>query len=136
MVTDKRPEVELFVSGDDGQPTREYVAIAFPTGPSSSPMTTSGSAAAQGCSDSTSASPLRRMIRPVSFFLTVGFFFAIRSRHSSGNSDAAADPMLDMFDFGNPSLLHPTLPDAPIDPAGVAACDALHPPTMAVGLAR
>jgi hypothetical protein len=41
--------------------------------------------------------------------------------------DAAADPMLDMFDFSSPALLHPTLADAPIDPAGVAACNALHP---------
>jgi len=41
--------------------------------------------------------------------------------------DAAADPMLDMFDFTQPSLLHPTVPAAPIDPAGTAACDALHP---------
>jgi phospholipase C len=41
--------------------------------------------------------------------------------------DAAADPMLDMFDFGHPSLLHPTVPDAPVDPAGIAACNALHP---------
>ena len=30
VVTDKRPEVELFVAGDDGQPTREYVALAYP----------------------------------------------------------------------------------------------------------
>jgi hypothetical protein len=29
VVTDKRPEVELFVAGEDGQPTRDYVAIAF-----------------------------------------------------------------------------------------------------------
>ncbi|MDQ1466676.1 MAG: phospholipase, partial [Actinomycetota bacterium] len=41
--------------------------------------------------------------------------------------DAAADPMLDMFDFSHASLLHPVVPDAPIDPAGVAACKALHP---------
>ena len=41
--------------------------------------------------------------------------------------DAAADPMLDMFDFSRASLLHPTIPDAPIDPAGVAACKKLHP---------
>jgi len=41
--------------------------------------------------------------------------------------DAAADPMLDMFDFGHPALLHPTVPDAPIDPGGIAACNALHP---------
>jgi phospholipase C len=41
--------------------------------------------------------------------------------------DAAADPMLDMFDFSHQSLAHPTLADAPIDPAGVAACNALHP---------
>jgi phospholipase C len=41
--------------------------------------------------------------------------------------DAAADPMLDMFDFASPALLHASLADAPIDPAGVAACNALHP---------
>jgi phospholipase C len=41
--------------------------------------------------------------------------------------DAAADPMLDMFDFSHPSLLHPAIPDAPIDPNGVASCKALHP---------
>ena len=41
--------------------------------------------------------------------------------------DALADPMLDMFDFSNAALLHPTVPDAPVDPAGVAACSALHP---------
>jgi phospholipase C len=41
--------------------------------------------------------------------------------------DAAADPMLDMFDLSRPSLLHPIVPDAPVDPAGVAACSALHP---------
>jgi hypothetical protein len=35
--------------------------------------------------------------------------------------------MLDMFDFGHPSLLHPTLPAAPVDPAGIAECTALHP---------
>jgi phospholipase C len=41
--------------------------------------------------------------------------------------DDAADPMLDMFDFTHAALLHPTIPDAPVDPAGVAACSALHP---------
>jgi phospholipase C len=41
--------------------------------------------------------------------------------------DAAADPMLDMFDFGHAALLHPSVPDAPVDPAGIAACNALHP---------
>ena len=30
VVTDKRTMMDLRVSGDDGQPTREYVAIAFP----------------------------------------------------------------------------------------------------------
>ena len=30
VVTDKRTQMDLRVSGDDGQPTREYVAIAFP----------------------------------------------------------------------------------------------------------
>jgi hypothetical protein len=40
VVTDKRTQMDLRVSGDDGQPTREYVALAFPldkskwTGPS------------------------------------------------------------------------------------------------------
>jgi phospholipase C len=41
--------------------------------------------------------------------------------------DAVADPMLDMFDFSHASLLHPVVPDAPVDPAGIAACNALHP---------
>ena len=41
--------------------------------------------------------------------------------------DAAADPMLDMFDFSHRSIPQPNLPDAPIDPAGVATCSALHP---------
>lgn len=31
VVTDRRTQMDLRVSGDDGQPTREYVAIAFPT---------------------------------------------------------------------------------------------------------
>jgi hypothetical protein len=35
--------------------------------------------------------------------------------------------MLDMFDFTRPALLHATMPSAPIDPAGVAACSAMHP---------
>src|SRR5712691_3553576 len=35
--------------------------------------------------------------------------------------DAAADPMLDMFDFSEMSIPHANLPDAPIDPVGVAA---------------
>jgi phospholipase C len=39
--------------------------------------------------------------------------------------DAAADPMLDMFNFSSPALLHPTIPDAPVDPAGIAECNAL-----------
>jgi phospholipase C len=39
--------------------------------------------------------------------------------------DAAADPMLDMFDFTHVSHPNPVLPDAPVDPAGVAACNAL-----------
>ena len=30
VVTDKRTQLDLVVAGDDGQPTREYVAIAFP----------------------------------------------------------------------------------------------------------
>jgi len=41
--------------------------------------------------------------------------------------DAAADPMLDMFDFSRAELLHPTIPDAPVDPTGMAVCSALHP---------
>jgi phospholipase C len=41
--------------------------------------------------------------------------------------DAAADPMLDMFDTsGSPQITHPNLPDAPIDAAGAAHCAALH----------
>ena len=40
--------------------------------------------------------------------------------------DAAADPMLDMFDFSEMSIPHANLPAAPIDPAGVAQCEALH----------
>ena len=40
--------------------------------------------------------------------------------------DAAANPMLDMFDFSHAALLHPTVPAAPIDPAGEAECAALH----------
>jgi len=37
--------------------------------------------------------------------------------------DAAADPMLDHFDFGTAALATPpTLPAAVIDPAGLAAC--------------
>jgi len=39
--------------------------------------------------------------------------------------DAAADPMLDMFDFSRVSHPHPVLPDAPVDAAGIAACNAL-----------
>ncbi len=38
--------------------------------------------------------------------------------------DAAADPMLDMFDFSQMSIPHANLPDAQIDPAGVAQCAA------------
>ena len=30
VVTDKRTQMDLYVSGDDGQPTRDYVALAFP----------------------------------------------------------------------------------------------------------
>ncbi len=30
VVTDKRTQMDLHVSGDDGQPTREYVVLAFP----------------------------------------------------------------------------------------------------------
>ena len=41
--------------------------------------------------------------------------------------DAAANSMVDMFNFKAPSLLHPTIPDAPVDPAGEMQCAALHP---------
>jgi phospholipase C len=41
--------------------------------------------------------------------------------------DAAANSMVDMFNFTQPSLLHPTIPNAPVDPAGVMQCAALHP---------
>ncbi|MCU1430451.1 MAG: Acid phosphatase [Actinomycetia bacterium] len=42
--------------------------------------------------------------------------------------DAAASPMLDFFNFSHPTFRQPPfLPDAPIDPAGAAACSALHP---------
>ena len=41
--------------------------------------------------------------------------------------DKAADPMLGMFDFTKPSNPKPTVPAAPIDPAGEATCLALHP---------
>jgi phospholipase C len=49
------------------------------------------------------------------------------SIHSLTRRDAAADPMFDMFDFSQPSLLHPTIPRAPITPNGVSECKALHP---------
>ena len=55
------------------------LAMAYPTGPSSSPMTTSGSAADHASSASTSASPVRSTIRSFLAAL-VGlefFFFAI-----------------------------------------------------------
>jgi phospholipase C len=41
--------------------------------------------------------------------------------------DKAANPMLGMFDFTKMSNPKPTLPAAPVDPAGKAACSALHP---------
>jgi phospholipase C len=41
--------------------------------------------------------------------------------------DAAADPMLDMFDFSRVWHPDPVLPDAPIDPAGAARCAQLVP---------
>ena len=41
--------------------------------------------------------------------------------------DKAANPMLGMFDFTKVSNPKPTLVDAPVDPAGVAECAALHP---------
>jgi phospholipase C len=41
--------------------------------------------------------------------------------------DALADPMLDMFDFSHVSHASPVLADAPVDPAGVAACKSLFP---------
>jgi phospholipase C len=40
--------------------------------------------------------------------------------------DAAADSMLQMFDFSHMSVPHPNLPAAPIDPAGVAQCASLN----------
>jgi phospholipase C len=40
--------------------------------------------------------------------------------------DAAADPMLRMFDFSHMSIPHPHLPSAPIDPADVAQCTAVN----------
>ena len=43
------------------------------------------------------------------------------------NRDAHADPMLGMFDFSSVQRPHPPLPAAPVDPAGVSACSALHP---------
>ena len=43
------------------------------------------------------------------------------------NRDAAADPMLGMFDFTTVSHAHPILPSAPVDPNGVNNCAALHP---------
>jgi phospholipase C len=41
--------------------------------------------------------------------------------------DAAADPMLGMFDFTTVSHAHPLLPSAPVYASGVSACSALHP---------
>jgi hypothetical protein len=41
--------------------------------------------------------------------------------------DAAADPMLGMFDFTTVSHAHPILPNAPVDPTGASNCAALHP---------
>jgi phospholipase C len=41
--------------------------------------------------------------------------------------DAAADPMLQMFDFNRVSHRAPVLAGAPIDPAGVDLCNRLHP---------
>jgi phospholipase C len=41
--------------------------------------------------------------------------------------DAAADPMLQMFDFARASHRAPVLADAPIDPAGLDLCSRLHP---------
>ncbi len=43
------------------------------------------------------------------------------------NRDAAADPMLGMFDFTTVSHAHPILPNAPIDPTGANNCATLHP---------
>src|SRR5579871_629818 len=58
--------------------------MAFPTGPSSSPMTTSGSAADHACAASTSASPVRRTNRSFRFFLFLpAFFFAILNSFSA-----------------------------------------------------
>ena len=41
--------------------------------------------------------------------------------------DKAADPMTGMFDFTKISNPRPTIPNAPISPAGKAACTKLHP---------
>jgi phospholipase C len=41
--------------------------------------------------------------------------------------DAAADPMLGMFDFTTVSHAHPILPNAAIDPTGANNCATLHP---------
>jgi len=41
--------------------------------------------------------------------------------------DAAADPMLAMFDFTQVEHPHPILPTSPIDPNGESACSQLHP---------
>jgi phospholipase C len=41
--------------------------------------------------------------------------------------DKAADPMLGMFDFTHAENAHPSIPAAPVDPAGKAACRQLHP---------
>ena len=41
--------------------------------------------------------------------------------------EIAADPMLGMFDFTKASNPKPTIPNAPVDPVGAAACLALHP---------
>jgi phospholipase C len=41
--------------------------------------------------------------------------------------DKAANPMLGMFDFTKVSSPNPTLPDAPVDQAGLDSCSALHP---------
>ena len=43
--------------------------------------------------------------------------------------DKAADPMLGMFNFTKMSNPKPSCSRAPVDPAGKAACIALHPPS-------
>src|SRR5262249_30179573 len=79
------------------------LAMACPTGPSSSPMTTSGSAADHAGSASTSASPVRRMIRSSRrFFFFLSRFLAISAGPSEDvRSDLGAG--LYSSEFGHPN---------------------------------